>query len=516
MDSITRNIPDQYLDLKSEPSTRAARSPVPETGTADAAFAFLQQQRDMHGNTASVNEKDLLRKIDFRIVPIMFACYTMQFIDKVNINYAAVMGLNEDLHLQGNEFSWCATAFFCAFLAAEIPTGFFLQKIPAAKYLGFSVIMWGVTTACTAACRNFVGLLIARIVLGALEAAIAPCLILITSMWYTKSEQVPRMSLWYSGLGIGQIFGGLVSYSFQHVESSFAGWRVMFLVLGGVTMAIGVWTVWRLPDTPMSSTWLTEQERLAVLERVAKNQTGISSTEFKPKQLKELLLDPQIWALFLCTCLISISSGVITTYSATVIRGFGYTPKITALLNMPSGIVSILSTVISGVIVGNSSTRSLWIAGLCVPGIVGGALMSFLSPGQHKAGNLIGIYLVNAVTATLILLYSWLAANVAGHTKRIAASVMISGSFSIGNIIGPMTFQARDAPGYFPAKITVLASQGAGAFVALLLRFYYDYENRRRDIVERENAAEDKSDNLSQVEWMNFTDKENTTFRYAL
>ncbi|KAK6330478.1 hypothetical protein TWF696_003369 [Orbilia brochopaga] len=182
---------------------------------------------------------------------------------------------------------------------------------------------------------------------------------------------------------------------------------------------------------------------------------------------------------------------------------------------MPSGIVSILATVVSGVIVGKSSTRSLWIAALCVPGIIGGALMSFL-PAQEKAGNLIGVYLVNAITATLILIYSWVAANVAGHTKRIAATVAISGSFSIGNIIGPLTFQARDAPDYFPAKVTVLATQGAGAVFAILLRFYYIYENRRRDQIERERAAEDQSDSLSNVEWMNFTDRENLTFRYVL
>ncbi|KAK6516914.1 hypothetical protein TWF506_006798 [Arthrobotrys conoides] len=515
MELISHNVTDQYLDLKSEPSTRHASSPTQDPKAGDAALAFIRQQRALRNDEIPVDEKQLIKKIDYRIVPIMFACYTMQFIDKVNINYAAVMGLNEDLNLHGNEFSWCATAFFIAFLLAEIPTGIILQKLPTAKYLGFSVIMWGITTACTAACHNFTGLLIVRIVLGAFEAAIAPCLILITSMWYTKSEQVPRMSLWYSGLGIGQIFGGLVSYGFQHVESSFASWRVMFLALGGVTIAIGIWTLWKLPDTPMGSTWLTEQERLAVLEKVEKNQTGVSSTEFKPNQLKEVFLDPQIWALILFTILISISSGVITAYSATVIRNFGYTPRLTALLNMPSGAVSILSTILSGIIVGRSSTRSLWIAGLCIPGIVGGSLMSFLPMGQ-KAGNLIGIYLVNAITATLILIYTWLAANVAGHTKRIAASVVVSGSFSIGSIIGPMTFQAKDAPGYFPAKVTVLATQGAAAVVALALRFYYDFENRRRDRIERENAGEDKSETMSNVEWMNLTDRENTTFRYVL
>lgn len=47
----------------------------------------------------------------------------MQFIDKVSLNYARVMGMNEDLKLKGNDFSNVATAFFVAYLAAEFPTG---------------------------------------------------------------------------------------------------------------------------------------------------------------------------------------------------------------------------------------------------------------------------------------------------------------------------------------------------------------------------------------------------------
>lgn len=62
-----------------------------QTYSADDALAFIQQQRALHGNLQSsdedeIDEKKLMRKVDWRIVPIMFACYTMQFVDKVNIN----------------------------------------------------------------------------------------------------------------------------------------------------------------------------------------------------------------------------------------------------------------------------------------------------------------------------------------------------------------------------------------------------------------------------------------------
>jgi len=99
-------------------------------------------------NPTRVNLQALRRKIDWRIVPIMFLCYTVQFLDKVNINvcfssplpvlaikdltiiqYAAVMGLNADLNLTGNDFSNASTAFFIAYLIAEVPNSMCLVPL---------------------------------------------------------------------------------------------------------------------------------------------------------------------------------------------------------------------------------------------------------------------------------------------------------------------------------------------------------------------------------------------------
>lgn len=171
---------------------------------------------------------------------------------------------------------------------------------------------------------------------------------------------------------------------------------------------------------------------------------------------------------------------MITTYSATLINNFGYSRPRAALLNTPSGAVSIASTLIVGYGVQYTSQRWAWIVACCIPGILGGGLMSFAT--NSKGAQLAGIYLVNAITATLIVIYQWTASNVAGQTKRVIAVSLISGSFSVGNIVGPQTFQARDAPAYTPAKITVLATQASGALVAFVLFLYYAWANKRKTI----------------------------------
>ena len=128
----------------------------------------------------------------------------------------------------------------------------------------------------------------------------------------------------------------------------------------------------------------------------------------------------------------------------------------------------------------------------------------------NKAGQLAGIYLVNTITATLIIIYQWVGSNVAGQTKRVVSVALVSGSFSVGNIIGPQTFQAKDAPQYTPAKIVVLATQAAAALTAVVLFLYYRWANGRKEMapIEVDRQGEEQV-------WGDQTDKQNKTFRYV-
>ena len=183
-----------------------------------------------------------------------------------------------------------------------------LQKVPAAKWLGANVTLWGVATACGAAAKNYPTLLVSRIFLGIFEATIAPSLMLISSQWYTKSEAAPRFSFWYTGLGLGQILGGIISFAFQHIskDAQLSGWRIMFVVLGCVTVVIGLWAILLLPDTPMKARWLSDREKIVLLKHVSVNQTGIQNRKFRWKEIGEALIDPQIYLLLLSVILVTL------------------------------------------------------------------------------------------------------------------------------------------------------------------------------------------------------------------
>jgi MFS family permease len=131
---------------------------------------------------------------------------------------------------------------------------------------------------------------------------------LISSQYYTRSEQAPRFTVWYMGLGVAQILGGLISFGFQHVHhASMEGWRIMFLVLGLVTSVVGALTFFFIPDTPMKASWLSDSEKVALLEHVSENQTGVWSTKLNLSQILEALCDVQLWLLTVTTILVRLT-----------------------------------------------------------------------------------------------------------------------------------------------------------------------------------------------------------------
>ncbi|KAI1847722.1 hypothetical protein JX266_006217 [Neoarthrinium moseri] len=477
---------------------------MPHSGDVDAALEYLDHET-MTVMT-EIDEKKLVRKIDWWIVPLMWACYNLQYLDKTLINYANVMGLQEDTSITGDQFSQLALVFYVSYLAFEFPTGYLMQRLPTAKYLGANVTLWGLMVALTSAAHNWAALVSLRVLLGCFESAVAPALILITSMWYRKSEQPARVAFWYVGTGTGTIIGALTSFGFQHyLGDQFTSWQIMFLLFGLITIAVGILVMVFMPDSPMSSK-LSREEKIWAIERVRENQTGIENKHFKPYQVLECFLDPQTWLLCLITIASSVPNGAVSSYQATIIKGFGYTSKETALLSIPSGVVACFSVITSGVVATKYNTRGpVAIVIILIGGILGGSLLAF-SPSNNKGALLTGNYLTNIIGSSLPLLYSYAAANYAGHTKKVTMNAALLMSFCLGNIIGPLTFRDADKPNYLPAKIAIVATSAAAVALTAVLMAYYSWENKRRDklhVGHKENS-----------EFMDLTDKENKEFRY--
>ncbi|GAB7364662.1 hypothetical protein MBLNU230_g5464t1 [Neophaeotheca triangularis] len=477
------------------------------TKDADKALDFLRGEAG-EGEGEYIDEKKLVRKIDFMIMPLMFCCYLLQYLDKSLLNYAAVMNIREDLDLTTEQYGNLSLLFYVAFLVFELPHAYAMQYFPTARYLGSCVILWGTVVACMSAADSYASLAALRFLLGAFESAISPSLVLITAMWYKRNEQPRRIGTWYIGVGMATMIGSLMSYGFQHYEGDhFKSWQIMFLVIGLITVSVGILVFFFLPNNPMSCR-LSHAERVAAVERLRENQTGVENKHFKPHQVLQCFKDPQTWLLSIITIAASVPNGAVGSFQSILIKSFGFTDKETALLQIPGGAIAVVSVLTATYLAGKFNARGINImAWSLIGGILGGSLLAFL-PDSNQAGKLAGNYLTHVVGAFLPCAYSWSAANNAGHTKKVTCNAVLLMSFCLGNILGPLTFRNEDAPNYVPAKITIVAVDSVAILTTLTLLGYLRWENKRRD------KAMAHTVHRRDIEFSDMTDRDNKEFRY--
>ncbi|KAK5233269.1 hypothetical protein LTR47_005766 [Exophiala xenobiotica] len=494
---------------------------------ADEAFTFLKN----HPNANGVRQeaiailadpkatKKLLRKIDLTIVPCMIAVYFLQYLDKTTISYTAVMGLREDTHLHGQDYSNIAMMFYVGFLAAEFPTQYLAQRISRlGKYLGANVMLWGVVLACMAACTSYAGLMICRVLLGIFEAPVAPILVMIIAMWYKKGEQGRRVSYFYVCNSITQIFGGGVAYGASFTTSSFASWRIFFLIIGLMTILLGFLVFMFLPDSPVKALRFTDAEKIAALLRVKENQSGTQNATLKKAQVIESLKDVRVWLVFLSVLLTSIPNGGLSNFSSILLTTFGYSSQQALVLNMPAGAVGIFVVLLSGYLSDRWNDRSLVMLICLIPTIIAAGLMYGLDPEgipKNKGVLLFASYLSGTFGAAFMLLLAWNASNLAGHSKKVTVNALTLVGFCLGNILGTQTFQQSEAPGYKSGKIAIVACLTAQVCVCFALRYCNDRLNKKNKLRLEGMSEDEKTLAREKLAYSDETDLRNPFFVYT-
>ena len=162
-------------------SSRTALTTVKHDLDADEAmkaFAGLEGEPLVLDDETN---RQLRRKIDLNLMPLLCVIYGLNYLDKTTLSYASIMHMNQDLGLTGSNYSWLGSMFYIGYLAFEWPTNRLLQRLPLAKYSAFNVFMWGLVLALFGTVSNFAGAVTIRLLLGMFEAAVTPGFALFTS-----------------------------------------------------------------------------------------------------------------------------------------------------------------------------------------------------------------------------------------------------------------------------------------------------------------------------------------------
>lgn len=468
--------------------------------------------------------KRLKSMINKRILPCMIVTYFLQALDKGTLSFASIMGIREDAGLVGQQYSWLTTCTYLAVLFWEWPTNWIIQKLPIAKYLALNIIAWGIVLGCHALGKNFAILVVVRTLLGFFECCCQPCFILMSAMWYKRSEQAQIIALWYMMNGGQQIVGGLLSYCFSLIEgAALRNWEILFLTYGCITVVWGVFVLWWTPDSPMKAKCFSEEDKKLMVERVRSNQTGIQNKEFKYYQLYEALRDPQTYCYFFIQFLTSLPTSGLGAFANIIISSFGFSVLQTQLLAMVLGAYLIVLLLSSAWLSSRFNQNILFMICYVVPSIIGTVvLMTLTYTGMdtdsyeynlRRGVLLFCYYLTLSFWGVANLGLSLLSRNIAGQSKKSFCTAINFVGWAVGNCVGPQVFRDQDSPRYLTAFATHMGCYAALIILLLFMRLWLMKENRRKDqLIERGEAVADKE--LKHA-FEDLTDMENVNFRYA-
>lgn len=357
--------------------------------------------------------------------------------------------------------------------------------------------------------------------LGVFESSINPALVLFTAQWYRKNEQGLRVGIWASFTTWGGVLGAGVAYALYKADArkgalSMHGWRILFIILGCLTVTIGIVFLFVVPDRPETAWFLKPEERKIATKRTAENMEALNVKEWKWSQVKDAFTDPQVLLMTLVSFLNAIPNGGITNFYAILVLGLGIRPDIGILLSMLNCWVAVVTILALGL--GNKfRCRTLFGAAPHLISMIGGILVWQL-PYSAKKARLASFYLtlVYAIAATACM--SLISSNVTGRTKKTTTAVMFFVMGCVGNLIGPQTFRDKDAPRYTPALITITVCNILTVITMVCLWAYYKAQNAKRDKLAQTNPEEAAADMsplaIHDMNLRDLTDRQNLHFRY--
>ncbi|PWY77329.1 allantoate permease [Aspergillus sclerotioniger CBS 115572] len=475
----------------------------------DQAAGYLAQHV-AYPPMSSKAEKKLVRKIDCILIPMLLLTATLGAVDKVALSTAAIYGLEEDLHLVGQQYSWAGSILSIGSIVGMSPSSYLVQRLPSAKYLSSCSLGWSCMALLIPACKNWGGLMALRFCMGCLEAIIVPSISLIIAGFYKKAEQPPRNAIVFAAFS--SVINGFLSWVVGHIPKSapLATWQYLYLIVGSISALWCITAFIILPDSPMNAFFLTDQEKYYAIQRLAENKTGIISKEWKWHQALEAAMDPKTWLLFFFNIAINIPNGGLTTFNGIIIKDLGFSAVQTSLLNMPTGIMSTLSAFLFSWLAACWVDRRCLVTMIaaCLP-IVGSVLVHSLPP-TNIGGQVVGIYLLYTYFGPYVVGISIAQANTAGHTKKTVQYSILYLGYAIGNLIGPQTFRASQAPAYTGGFVAMLVSYCV--CVALMASYWALVVHLNRRLVGIDPQAGEA--NGTADAFTDETDFQQTHFRY--
>ncbi|OJJ48204.1 hypothetical protein ASPZODRAFT_23860 [Penicilliopsis zonata CBS 506.65] len=437
-------------------------------------------------------EKDIVRKIDWRVCT--FACITFFALqlDRGNIVQANSDDMLEDLGMNTNDYDTGQTIFLLCFLFAELPSQLLSKKFGPDRWIPVQMVVWSIIAACQAFIRDRTGYYACRALLGLLEGGFIPDTILFLSFWYKSNELPARLGCFWVAYEATSIVGAFLAFGFLRVQNADGqgGWRYLFAFEGLITGVIGIIAAFWMPASPTQTKggfrgkdgWFNEREEKIMVNRVLRDDPSKGSMHNRqavtPKLLWEALQDYDMWPIYLLGLTWLIPFTPASNYITLELKDLGFATLTVNLLTIPSYVIFILNLLLFTWISERFHQRFLlgvismiWCLALLI------ALE--VLPDDASAWTrwailtlLIGMPYIHPVIVAIT------SRNAGSVRTRTVASAMYNMCVQASTIVSSNIYRAADAPYYRTGNKVLIAIAAYSLVVFIGAKVYYMHRNK--------------------------------------
>jgi len=394
-------------------------------------------QSDQGTLTPEQSDK-LFSKITWRLIPLMFICYIIAYIDRINVGFAKLQlqeVLGVDASVFGSVYGIGAGLFFIGYFLFEIPSNLLLQRIGARIWIARIMIVWGIVSALMLFITNVTGFYLIRFLLGIAEAGFYPGMILYLTYWYPDKLRARTIALFATGTVVAGIVGSPLSGAILelHGFKGLEGWQWLFLLEGIPAVIMGILVIFFLPDRPQKARWLSPAEKIYIQSRL--DEEALLAKGKMHFRLSEAFLSGRIWLLCLIYFLLTVGIYGYEMWMPSIIKAFYVQSySVVGLINAIPYLVSVIVMLLIGYHSDKTGERRWHVA---------------ISAFAAAAGFAFSAYLQNPYLAMIALMASlvglksamgpfWaLSTTFLGGTAAAGGIALINSVGNLGGFVGP-------------------------------------------------------------------------------
>jgi MFS family permease len=310
-------------------------------------------QRPVDIDDAAAALQRAVRKNAWRLISFLSLCYLVNFLDRTSVSYAALQ-MNKAVGLTATQFGWGAGILFISYCVFEVPSNLAMYRYGARRWIARIMITWGLAAMAMAMTEGPLSFYVLRFVLGAFEAGFFPGVIWYISIWFPATYRTRVLALFAVAAPVSQTLGAPLSVALLKLDTwlGLGGWQWMFILQGLPAIVLGLFALKVLGDTPADATWLSNDERRALIAELA------SETHDRPKKnLLAACKDIRVVTLACITFSFSIGSYGIGLWLPLILKGHGLSNTAVGWWSSVAFLAASVATIIAARYVDRSGRR---------------------------------------------------------------------------------------------------------------------------------------------------------------